>query len=43
MRMNTMLGLLMAATTMASVPVIIIFLFAQRTFTEGIALTGLKT
>lgn len=36
-------GLLMAATTMASVPVIIIFLFAQRTFTEGIALTGLKT
>lgn len=36
-------GLLMAATTMASVPVIIIFLFAQRTFTAGIALTGLKT
>jgi multiple sugar transport system permease protein len=34
--------LLMAASTMAIVPVIIIFLFAQRFFIEGIKLTGIK-
>lgn len=36
-------GLLMAATAMASIPVLVLFLLAQRTFTEGIALSGLKT
>jgi len=34
--------LLMAAATVMVVPIIIIFLLAQRTFVKGIALTGLK-
>jgi multiple sugar transport system permease protein len=33
---------LMAISTIASLPFIILFFFAQRTFIEGIALTGLK-
>lgn len=33
---------LMAASTVMIAPVIVIFFFAQRTFIEGIALTGLK-
>jgi multiple sugar transport system permease protein len=33
---------IMAATVMSVVPIIILFFFAQRTFIEGIALTGLK-
>lgn len=33
---------LMAASTMVTAPVIIIFLFTQRTFIEGITLTGIK-
>lgn len=33
---------LMAVSTIAAAPIIIIFFFAQRTFIEGIALTGLK-
>jgi multiple sugar transport system permease protein len=33
---------LMAVSTIASLPFIILFFFAQRTFIEGIALTGLK-
>ncbi len=33
---------LMAVSTLAAAPIIIIFFFAQRTFIEGIALTGLK-
>lgn len=32
----------MAATTAMTVPVLIIFFFVQRTFIEGISLTGLK-
>jgi multiple sugar transport system permease protein len=32
---------LMAASTMAVAPLIVIFIFAQRFFTEGIALTGM--
>jgi multiple sugar transport system permease protein len=32
----------MAVSTIAAAPIIIIFFFAQRTFIEGIALTGLK-
>jgi multiple sugar transport system permease protein len=34
--------LLMVAATLMIVPVIVIFFFAQRTFIQGIALTGLK-
>jgi multiple sugar transport system permease protein len=33
---------IMAATVMSVMPIIILFFFAQRTFIEGIALTGLK-
>jgi multiple sugar transport system permease protein len=33
---------LMAVSTMAAAPIIAIFFFAQRTFIEGIALTGIK-
>jgi multiple sugar transport system permease protein len=35
-------GLLMAASVMMTVPVIMLFFFAQRYFIEGITLTGLK-
>lgn len=35
-------NLLMAGTTIALVPVLIVFFFAQRYFVEGITLTGLK-
>ncbi len=33
---------IMAATVISIVPIIVLFFFAQRTFIEGIALTGLK-
>jgi multiple sugar transport system permease protein len=33
---------LMAASTIITVPIVIFFFFAQRTFIEGIALTGMK-
>jgi len=33
---------IMAATCMSVLPIVILFFFAQRTFIEGIALTGLK-
>ena len=35
-------GWIMAATVMSVAPIIVLFFFAQRTFIEGIALTGLK-
>jgi multiple sugar transport system permease protein len=35
-------NLLMAAATVVTLPLITAFFFAQRTFTQGIALTGLK-
>jgi len=35
-------NLLMAATTLASLPMVIAFLSAQRFFVEGIAMTGIK-
>lgn len=35
-------GLLMAASSLALVPVLIVYVFAQRYFIEGVALTGLK-
>jgi ABC-type glycerol-3-phosphate transport system permease component len=36
------INLLMAASVITLVPVLIIYLIAQRQFTEGIATTGLK-
>jgi ABC-type glycerol-3-phosphate transport system permease component len=33
---------LMAVSTIVALPVSIVFVFAQRTFIEGISLTGLK-
>jgi multiple sugar transport system permease protein len=35
-------GVLMAGTTIATLPTVILFLFAQKYFVQGIALTGLK-
>ena len=35
-------ALLMAAATVITIPMIVLFFFAQRTFIEGIALTGMK-
>lgn len=35
-------GLIMAGAAMASIPIMIIFLFLQRYITEGIALSGMK-
>jgi len=35
-------ALLMAAATMATFPIIILFFFTQRTFIQGITLTGIK-
>ena len=35
-------NLMMVATTIAVIPVLIVFLFAQRYFVQGIALTGIK-
>jgi multiple sugar transport system permease protein len=35
-------GLLMAASTMATLPIIILFFLTQRTFIQGINLTGIK-
>ena len=35
-------GLLMAGSTVAVLPLLVIYLFAQRSFIEGIAATGLK-
>lgn len=34
--------LMMAASTLTMMPTIVLFLMAQRTFIEGIALTGIK-
>lgn len=39
---NIQWALLMAATTMATLPIILVFLVLQRYFTQGIAMTGLK-
>jgi len=42
MEMGTEYHLLMAAATMAVVPVLILFLLAQKQFIQGIARTGLR-
>lgn len=39
---GTQWGLLMAASTIATLPLIILFFFTQRTFIEGISISGLK-
>jgi multiple sugar transport system permease protein len=39
---GTQWALLMAASTVATLPIIILFFLTQRTFIQGIALTGLK-
>ena len=39
---TTRWNILMAGTTLGSLPIIIVFLFLQRFFIQGIALTGLK-
>jgi multiple sugar transport system permease protein len=41
-RSRTEWGLLMAAATLMIAPIILLFFLAQRTFIEGITLTGLK-
>ena len=35
-------GLLMAASTLFTLPMIVVVFFAQRTFIEGIGFTGVK-
>jgi multiple sugar transport system permease protein len=35
-------GLMMAASTIATLPIVILFFFTQRYFIQGIVLTGLK-
>jgi ABC-type glycerol-3-phosphate transport system permease component len=32
----------MAGTTMATIPVLLVFIFAQKQFIKGITLTGLR-
>jgi len=39
---DTAFNLLMAAASMVTIPILILFFFTQRTFVEGITLTGLK-
>ncbi|WP_232821696.1 carbohydrate ABC transporter permease [Desertihabitans aurantiacus] len=39
---STEFGPLMAVSTLAVVPIVVLFFFAQRTFIEGITLTGVK-
>lgn len=35
-------GMLMAASTIMTIPIIVVFFFAQRTFIQGVTLTGIK-
>ncbi len=41
-RFSTEFNILMAASTMAILPVLVVFFFTQKTFVQGIALTGIK-
>jgi len=36
------MGPLMAMSTIIIIPIVIIFFFAQRTFIQGITMTGIK-
>jgi multiple sugar transport system permease protein len=35
-------GMLMAVSTVVTVPIIVLFFFTQRTFIQGITMTGIK-
>ncbi len=35
-------GMLMAVSTVVTIPIVILFFFTQRTFIQGITMTGLK-
>jgi multiple sugar transport system permease protein len=39
---GTRWGMLMAASTVATLPIIILFFFAQKTFIQGVSTTGIK-
>ena len=39
---DTEWGLMMAMATVVTIPIIVVFFFAQRTFIQGITLTGIK-
>ena len=41
-RVGTKWGMLMAASTVVTIPIIVIFFFTQKTFIQGIAMTGIK-
>ena len=41
-RVGTQWGMLMAVSTVTTVPIIILFFFTQKTFIQGIAMTGIK-
>lgn len=41
-RVGTKWGMLMAASTVVTIPIIVLFFFTQRTFIQGIAMTGIK-
>ena len=41
-RSGTKWALLMAASTVMIMPIIVLFFFAQRTFIQGVTLTGIK-
>lgn len=41
-RFSTQWNLMMAASTLAMIPTILLYIFAQRFFVQGIAITGLK-
>ena len=42
-RYNTSYHYLMAASTAAAIPVVLLFVVLQKQFIQGIALTGLKS
>ena len=39
---GTQFGMLMAAATVATLPIILLFFLTQKTFIQGITMTGLK-
>ena len=41
-RVGTKWGMLMAASAVVTVPIIVLFFFTQKTFIQGIAMTGIK-
>jgi multiple sugar transport system permease protein len=41
-KVGTKWGMLMAASTVVTIPIIVLFFFTQKTFIQGIAMTGIK-